>query len=336
MVIALKHSFDGLQLSQQTKDNASTLTARDKVLQSSEGILGPNPYCVNATRNHNLVFPPFNEENMKTWMYRIEQYFSEDETPLNQRVRLVAMNLDDEALAWHQSYLKCRNLLVCDEYIAELIETFSGDFSDPMLELKQLKQTGSIREFQFAFDRLVAQCNLTVEQAISCFLGGLKKELVHPIMMHEPKTLAKTYRLARLAEATLAANARVHKHSTAYAAARRNSYESPVVRNTSYQAVVPAPRLTLSAATNAVVPRNRRTISPVEMQAKRAQGLCYFCDENTRFATNVIFLNICLYWSLSHRKSPLRKKETFSMMLNYLLKNGLLLRVITHTSHCVL
>lgn len=26
-------------------------------------------------------------------------------------------------------------------------------------------------------------------------------------------------------------------------------------------------------------PRSRRTISPVEMKAKRDQGLCYFCDE---------------------------------------------------------
>ncbi|XP_075103527.1 uncharacterized protein LOC142178098 [Nicotiana tabacum] len=36
---------------------------------------------------------------------------------------------------------------------------------------------------------------------------------------------------------------------------------------------------TLPAATNDVVPRNRRYISPAEMQAKRAQGLCYLCDE---------------------------------------------------------
>ncbi|XP_075103528.1 uncharacterized protein LOC142178099 [Nicotiana tabacum] len=223
MVSAIKNSFDGLQLSQQSKDTTSTSTARDKVLQSGQGILGPNPYCVNATRNHNLIFSRFNGENLKTWLYRIEQYFSDGETPLNQRVRLVAMNLDDEALAWHQSYIKCKNLPVLparDEYIAELIEAFSGDFSDPMLELKQLKQTGSIREFQFAFDRLVAQCNLTVEQAISCFLDGLKEELVNPIMMHEPKTLQRL---------------------------------GPVVRSTPYQAVVPAPWLTLPVATNVIM-----------------------------------------------------------------------------------
>lgn len=83
-----------------------------------------------------MIFPRFNGENMKTTLYRIEQYFLEDDTPLNRRVRLVVMNLDDEALAWHQAYLKCRNEPVLpswDEYITELIKAFGGDFSDPML-----------------------------------------------------------------------------------------------------------------------------------------------------------------------------------------------------------
>lgn len=121
------------------------------------------------------------------------------------------MNLDDEALEWHQSYMKCRDSLDLpdwEEYLAALIETFSEEFLDPMLELKQLRQTGSVREFQFAFARLLAQCDLSVSQAISCFLGGLKEELVNPVKMHEPQTLSKAYRLAILAEATLAANAR--------------------------------------------------------------------------------------------------------------------------------
>nr|XP_016512246.1 PREDICTED: uncharacterized protein LOC107829284 [Nicotiana tabacum] len=34
MVSALTHSFDGLQLNQQSKDNASTLAAKEKMLQS--------------------------------------------------------------------------------------------------------------------------------------------------------------------------------------------------------------------------------------------------------------------------------------------------------------
>ncbi|XP_070035135.1 uncharacterized protein [Nicotiana tomentosiformis] len=45
------------------------------------------------------------------------------------------MNLDDEALEWHQSYKKCRESIELpnwDEYLAALDETFSEEFYDPM------------------------------------------------------------------------------------------------------------------------------------------------------------------------------------------------------------
>lgn len=47
------------------------------------------------------------------------------------------MNLDDDALAWHQSYLKCRvapGLPDWDEYLVVLVETFEDEFAGPMLK----------------------------------------------------------------------------------------------------------------------------------------------------------------------------------------------------------
>ncbi|XP_019239740.1 PREDICTED: uncharacterized protein LOC109219722 [Nicotiana attenuata] len=241
VVEALKNSIDGIQLHQQSRDNSSTSKNRDNV----------------QTVNN---------------------------TAANQKVHVVSMHLDDDALAWHQSYLKCRDLPILppwDEYIGALIETFSEEYTDPMLELKQLKQTGLVKEFQFAFARLLAQCDLTVSQAISYFLGGLKEEQVNPVKMHEPQTLSKTYRLARLAEATLAANARaLRSHTTSVSSThlKKPPYEPLTLKHN------PSPnsstrRLALPPPTTVNVARNRRTISPAEMQARRAQGLCYFCDD---------------------------------------------------------
>lgn len=58
--------------------------------------------------------------------------------------------------------MKCRDSILppWDEYIEAFIEKFSEEYTDAMLELKQLKQTGSVKEFQFAFGRLLAQCDL--------------------------------------------------------------------------------------------------------------------------------------------------------------------------------
>lgn len=55
-----------------------------------------------------------------------------------------------------------------------------------MLELKQLRKNGSVKEYQFAFDRLLAQSSLTTDQPILCYLDSLKDELVNSVMMHKP------------------------------------------------------------------------------------------------------------------------------------------------------
>ncbi|XP_059284972.1 uncharacterized protein LOC132038306 [Lycium ferocissimum] len=144
------------------------------------------------------------------------------------------------------------------------------------MELKQLRQTGTVREFQFAFDRLLSQCNLFNEQAMSCFLGGLKEELIGPILMHEPQTLSKVYRLARLAEGTMNANARNQKLTGMSSNVVKRDNSGPRNVTSNYQQNT---RLPLPVANTDSNLKPRRTISPAEMQAKRAQGLCFWCDD---------------------------------------------------------
>lgn len=99
-----------------------------------------------------------------------------------------------------------------NDYLAALIEIFGNDFVNPILDLNQLKKTSSISEFQFAFNRLLPQCNLSTNLAISCYFGGLKEELVNPLMMHDTQTLPKKYSLARSAEEIMATNNRSMRH----------------------------------------------------------------------------------------------------------------------------
>ncbi|KAH0682689.1 hypothetical protein KY290_021274, partial [Solanum tuberosum] len=136
--------------------------------------------------------------NLTLWDHEklLKQFLKQLNTmsKINHRLRLIAMNLEDEVLAWHQAYLRCRvppNVHGWDEYLRAITETFGDNFSDPMLELKKLRQTRTVREFRFAFSRLLTECNLTTAQAILCFLGGLKDELVGTILTHEPQILSK-------------------------------------------------------------------------------------------------------------------------------------------------
>nr|XP_009618325.1 uncharacterized protein LOC104110514 [Nicotiana tomentosiformis] len=91
--------------------------------------------------------------------------------------------------------------------------------------------------------------------------------------MHEPQTLSKIYRLAQLAEATLAANARALMCSHASMSSthlKKPSYEPHPTKATPIT-TTSNPRLVLPPSINAIAPRNRRTICPTEMQARRAQ-----------------------------------------------------------------
>ncbi|KAL3370722.1 hypothetical protein AABB24_007657 [Solanum stoloniferum] len=94
--------------------------------------------------------------------------------------------------------------------------------------------------------------------------------------MHEPQTLQKACRLARLVEATLSAYARGSRPVDLSSPSVRK--EGPTARssNYSYQQIS---RGVMANTPNGGNPRSRRTISHAEMQAKGAKGLCYFCDE---------------------------------------------------------
>ena len=72
---------------------------------------------------------------------------------------------------------------------------------DDMNELKELKQTGSLRDYFKAFEVLLDKAQLNEEQALRCFLAGLEHELKMMVTMFNPKTLKEAYSLAKLQDA---------------------------------------------------------------------------------------------------------------------------------------
>ena len=72
---------------------------------------------------------------------------------------------------------------------------------DEVGELKELKQTGPLRDYLNAFDLLLVKVQISKRQALSCFLAGLKHELEMMVSMFNPKPLQKAYSLAKLQEA---------------------------------------------------------------------------------------------------------------------------------------
>nr|CAD1839913.1 unnamed protein product [Ananas comosus var. bracteatus] len=142
--------------------------------------------------------------DLKGWMYRCEQFFEIDGTEEDAKVKLATIHLEGRALQWHQVYMKSRltrSPPTWEEYVSALNTRFGVDlYDDPMAELKELKQTGSVMEYQDKFDALLNRVVLTEEYAISCFLSGLKDEIQIPVRMFQPRSLQRALSLAKLQE----------------------------------------------------------------------------------------------------------------------------------------
>lgn len=97
-----------------------------------------------------------------------------------------------------------RGLPNWNDYVRALHHHFGNSlYEDPIAELLELKQSGSVQEFLDQFDELLDQVELSEEYAISCFLKGLKPEIEVQVRMLSLRTLMKAYNLAKLAEHSL-------------------------------------------------------------------------------------------------------------------------------------
>ncbi|KAH0762024.1 hypothetical protein KY290_018097 [Solanum tuberosum] len=136
-----------------------------------------------------------------------------------------------------------------------------------MESIKHLEQISNVRAYQAEFDRLLTVVNLSNENAISCFLGGLKPELNKSVRMQAPKTLMKTYKLARLQEENLILpTPNFHRNQ-----------KRPIPTNTSYRKSFDNSYNKPSGFQGSA--NGRKLLTAAEMDEKRAKGLCFFCDE---------------------------------------------------------
>ncbi|XP_015158625.1 uncharacterized protein [Solanum tuberosum] len=211
------------------------------------------------TRCSRLDFPRFSRQDLKTWLYKVDQFFSMYEIPYSQRVKVTSIHLDGEAIAWQRSYIKARNTAV-----------------DP-----------TWTEYILALNEAADWVNLSNENAISCFLGGVKLELNKSVRMQARKTLMQAYKLARLQEEVFEAQAQSWgirssgKHQNPILPTpnfhRNPNVQRPIPANTSYRKPFDNSYNKPSGFQGNA--NGRKLLTAAEMDEKRAKGLCFLCDE---------------------------------------------------------
>ncbi|PHT70935.1 hypothetical protein T459_26039 [Capsicum annuum] len=164
-----------------------------------------------------------------------------------------------------------------NEYVIALVERFGSDFDNPMEELK-IKQVGTVNEYQAVFERHLTRVNLSEENTISCYIGGLSPELNIAVKITNPTSLSQVYKSARLHEAYLdAIKPLVSSHSVL------SSRKIGDWKNFSNKPILPTPNSTQGICNKNL---NRRRLSLEEINEKREKRLCYFCNEKYTMGHN--------------------------------------------------
>ncbi|GKA21595.1 reverse transcriptase, partial [Tanacetum coccineum] len=98
-------------------------------------------------------------------------------------------HLNDKALDWHRNFERRNGLEVTwERYSEEVLQRYGPIMEDPMADLKNLRQTSTIKIYQDEFDALLSRVDITESQAVSMFFGGMNTDIA--MMMFVLEVLA--------------------------------------------------------------------------------------------------------------------------------------------------
>ncbi|KAH9671355.1 hypothetical protein KPL70_017339 [Citrus sinensis] len=223
--------------------------------EESEGRRPPLP-----TRIAKLEFPRYAGDDPTEWFNRVTQYFEYQETTDEQKVVVASYHLEGEANQWWQwmrkAYQEEGQPVTWETFVDELWARFGPtDCEDFDEALSRVEQTRSLREYQKEFERLGNRVHGWSQKAlVGTFMGGLKPEIAEDIRMFRPRTLKEAISLARMKDDQITRQRRLFQPPS--------SRTPPTLPPTQASPTVPVKRLPWD-----------------EMQRRRAQGLCFTCNE---------------------------------------------------------
>ncbi|KAF3778105.1 hypothetical protein EJ110_NYTH44217 [Nymphaea thermarum] len=152
-----------------------------------------------------IDFPKFNGKRPKEWVYKAEQYFICQEIAEQHKIRLAKMYLEEEAMLWYcfweEDYPNATWDLFKDELLLQFGET---TYVNHEIELRNLKQTSTVQDYQGKFERLCSMVKNRPEDCkIAHFIGGLDEDIQIEMLRDPPTELRKCFALAKTIEEQL-------------------------------------------------------------------------------------------------------------------------------------
>lgn len=251
-------------------------------------------------RSIKLDLPRFDGSNALQWLYHAEQFFDFYETSDFYRLKIASVHFDGPVVPWFQMIQKS-GIVVSWKSLAKAIEQTYGPsvFENPRSSLFKLFQEGSVMEYYNTFTELANRVEgLSDDALLDCFLSGLKPEIQRDIIPWQPVSITKAVTLARLYEEKPMFVDRTPKFKAPIIIEVSNLPRKAVIPPASSSGsskwaalppigppplALPSPsgvtaKIPVSTTASTTTPPFRK-MSFREMQQRRAQGLCYNCDE---------------------------------------------------------
>ena len=220
-------------------------------------------------RHVKLDFPRFSAGDPTEWVSKVNQYFDYQEVPVEQLVRFTSFHLDGVANRWWQATASgLRNdriSITWEVFERELWARFGPHEGENFHEaLMQLRQTGSLNDYQEEFEKLQSNIHEWSQEAlVGAFMGGLNHSISEGIRMFQPKSLREVINYARLRDGQLQRQRKEYRRPTTFP---RTTTATPV-------SAIPENR------SKKVQGQTPKKLSWDEFRRKRSLRLCFSCDE---------------------------------------------------------
>ncbi|KAF3773025.1 hypothetical protein EJ110_NYTH56371 [Nymphaea thermarum] len=219
-----------------------------------------------------MDFPKFNGKRPKEWVYKAVQYFICQEINEQHKIRLAKMYLEEDAMEWYCFWEEDFPNATWEVFREELLLRF-GDttYVNHEIELRNLKQTSTVKDYQTKFERLSSMVrNRPVESKIAHFIGGLSEDIQIEMLRDPPTELRKCFALAKVIEEQF-------KRRDAQKKIHKPGFVSKPNANIVSTAPPPQKKIEKRPSFHNNVPV--KYISRQEREERMKKGLCYYCDE---------------------------------------------------------
>uniref|UniRef100_A0A0A9D2Y9 Reverse transcriptase domain-containing protein n=1 Tax=Arundo donax TaxID=35708 RepID=A0A0A9D2Y9_ARUDO len=234
------------------------------VIDDCQGPFGATSGMV--PRYFKLDFPHYDrKEDPLPWLSRCEQFFRGQQTEERHKVWMASFHMDGDAHHWYSHLESSRGEPPWEEFKHLCNIRFGPPIrSNPLGELRSLRQVGSVDDYQRRFLALLSRADYLTDKQEELFTSGLAEDIRIDVELQGPIDLEAAMTFARAYEKR--AN-RVQRPPRAFGSSRAMPQVAASGAKTTTPNMAPFPA------------REVRRLTPSEMAERKRQGLCYNCDE---------------------------------------------------------